>query len=123
MAHTERRQHLRIELKFPVRLHVHGQKKPVPAQLKDISMGGCFFRAAPPPESSQVTVSVSFRRQPPVIFGAGPIVRRAGDQGFGVRFDDANQDGAHFISALATVAPDLRLEFAEQFLDHDVQIA
>ncbi|HEX3694447.1 MAG TPA: PilZ domain-containing protein [Polyangia bacterium] len=122
MAHTERRQHMRLELKFPVRLHVPGQKNPVPAELKDISMGGCFFWAAPPADTQHVTVSVSFRRQPPVIFGAGPIVRRAGDQGFGVRFDDANQDGAHFISALSAVAPDLRLEFAEQFLDHEVQI-
>jgi hypothetical protein len=123
MVHSERRQHMRLELKFPVRLHVSGQKKPIGGQLNDISMGGCFFWAVPPADTDHVTVSVSFRRQPPVIFGAGPIVRRAGEQGFGVRFDDANQDGAHFISTLAAVAPNLRLDFAEQFLDHEVQIA
>ncbi|MEA2700318.1 MAG: PilZ domain [Myxococcales bacterium] len=122
MAPPERRRHARLELKFPVRLHVPGQKKPIPAELKDISMGGCFFTARAP-AAARVTVSVSFRRQPPVIFGAGPIVRRAGNQGFGVRFDDASQDGAHFISALSAVDLNLRSNFAEQFLDHEVRIA
>ena len=73
--------------------------------------------------TDRITVSVSFRRQPPVIFGTGPIIRRAGDRGFGVRFDDANQDGERFISALSEVALDLRPDFAEQFLDHDVSLA
>ncbi len=133
-----------------MRLHVPGQKKPVPAELKDISMGGCFIWASPPAgiawtelglgpsgvhrgkvrepfqgsrSIDRITVSVSFRRQPPVIFGTGPIIRRAGDRGFGVRFDDANQDGERFISALSEVALDLRPDFAEQFLDHDVALA
>ena len=114
---------MRLELGYPVRLHVPGQKKPVPAELKDISMGGCFFWAAPPADMDRVTVSVSFRRQPPVIFGTGPIIRRAGDRGFGVRFDDASQDGVRFIDALSGVSLDLRPDFAEQFLDHEVQIA
>jgi PilZ domain len=123
MGQTERRRHVRLELGFPVRLHVPGQRKPIPAQLKDISMGGCFFWAAPLADTDHITVSVSFRRQPPVIFGAGPIIRRAGDRGFGVRFDDASQDGARFIDALSAVALDLRPDFAKQFLDREVQIA
>ena len=123
MFHNERRQHARLELGYPVRLHVPGQKKPVPAELKDISMGGCFIWASPPADTDRITVSVSFRRQPPVIFGTGPIIRRAGDRGFGVRFDDASQDGERFISALSEVALDLRPDFAEQFLDHDVSLA
>jgi len=114
---------MRLELGYPVRLHVPGQKKPVPAELKDISLGGCFFWATPPADTDRVKVSVSFRRQPRVVFGAGPIVRRAGERGFGVRFDSASQDGAHFISALSAVALDLRPDFAEQFLDHEVHIA
>ena len=114
---------MRLELGYPVRLHVPGQRKSVPAELKDISLGGCFFWASPPADADRVRVSVSFRRHPPVIFGAGPIVRRTGDRGFGVRFEDTSQDGAHFISALSAVAQDLRRDFAEQFLDHEVQIA
>ena len=123
MVQIERRQHVRLELGYPVRLHIPGRRKPIPAQLKDISMGGCFFWAELPAVNDQITVSVSFRRQPRVIFGAGPIIRRADDRGFGVRFDDASGDGVRFIDALSAVALDLRPDFAEQFLDHEVQIA
>jgi hypothetical protein len=123
MGSTERRQHVRLELKFPVRLRLAGQRKPIAGELKDISMGGCFFNAPPPVGRDPITVAVSFRRQPPVIFGAGPIVRRDGTQGFGVRFDGANQDGVHFIDALSAVAPNLRVDFAEQFLDAEVRIS
>jgi len=46
MSGIERRRHKRVECNLPVQLYVQGHSKPIPAEVKNISISGAFVQAS-----------------------------------------------------------------------------
>ncbi len=46
MPGIERRRHKRVECSLPIQLYVSGHAKPIPAEVKNISISGAFVQAS-----------------------------------------------------------------------------
>lgn len=119
---TERRRHPRFGVDLPVTLVMASEPDATfAAQMKDLSAGGCLFEARLPREDFQ-HVSLSFRRGLRAPLVTGTVVRRVGDQGFAVSFDEIGADLRRLASALAAISPALRADFVGGFLDPSVEV-
>ena len=91
MGATEQRQHPRLGLELPVTLLFLG-RRPVGAELQDISRGGCFFKSREVvPLDRRISVVLSALTGK-TCQASGRVIRTMAYRGFAVLFDDA--DGA-----------------------------
>ena len=119
----ERRRHPRYDLEIPVTLVVaDAASASFTASMRDLSAGGCFFRASLPGLDFS-SVSLSFRRALRAPQVAGHVVRREGGEGFAVQFDDPGPELERLVSALGALTPTLRGDFVSRFLDPAVELS
>jgi hypothetical protein len=119
----ERRRYPRYALELPVTLVLAS----IPgttfiAKMKDLSAGGCFFRASLTRDDFD-NVALSFRRGLRAPSAAGRVVRRISGQGFAVQFDEPSSDLQRLVSAVGALSAPLRAEFVSGFLDADVELS
>jgi hypothetical protein len=120
---SDRRRHPRYEVQIPVTLVVADQSSAsFTASMRDLSAGGCFFRASLPGVDFS-SVSLSFRRALRAPQVAGHVVRRQEGEGFAVQFDDAGPELERLVSALGALTPTLRGDFVSRFLEPAVEIS
>lgn len=118
----ERRRYPRYALDLPVILVLTSDSETsYSGEMRDLSAGGCFFRAVLP-HTNFANVSLSFKRQLRAPTVAGHVVRRVSSEGFAVSFDDAGGELQRLVSALGALTPTLRGEFVGGFLDPAVEL-
>jgi hypothetical protein len=122
-SRAERRRHPRYEIDLPVTLVLATQPPTaLSGTMRDLSAGGCCFLAEPPPENFD-TVSLSFRRGLRAPAVTGHVVRREGREAFAVRFSHQDVELGRLVSALGAIAPGLRADFVNGFLDPAVEVS
>ena len=118
----ERRRHPRYELDVAVKLLLASAPGTTfEGRMKDISAGGCLFRATLPSDDF-ANVSLSFKRSLRAPLVAGKVVRRVGSEAFAVSFGDGGPELGRLISALAAITPAMRSDFVSGFLDASVEV-
>ncbi len=105
----DRRLHPRATVHLPVTVMVN--RRPVPGELINISVGGLLFQTrieVTTEAAIEVTLSVAPDRQ---CMGAGSVVRSGHGIGFGVEFSTMNDAMSEFVTDLLTLRDDLRSDF------------
>lgn len=125
MGSSEQRQYPRLGLGLPVTLLFLGRagEGPVPAELQDISRGGCFFKSSAP---------VSLDRRISVVLSAtggktcqasGRVVRTVAYKGFAVLFDqDDTSSLDDLLRDLTSLPQERRAALLSTVLRPEIQI-
>ena len=120
----ERRKHPRYPIELGVMLRMD-QRRRSKAVLMDLSRGGMFLRTREPVDLAR-PVEVSFEARPSYACRAtGRVVRVMNTKmlhGFGVSFDETNDNFERFLAILERLRPDARAEFLKQVLERVVDI-
>lgn len=96
---ADRRRHPRVPLGMPVRVHFAGHTMPVTVELRDISLGGCYFRGAAAPRSARLAFGFVLPERR-VCVARGRVLRVDGD-GFAITIDRSNTVFNQFLTDLS----------------------
>jgi c-di-GMP-binding flagellar brake protein YcgR len=123
MPDAERRQYPRLALNLPFTLVLADGSEPLRGELRDISQGGCFFKARFGAKR-EGRVTMDFVVLPRSICNAtGRVVRGENDGGFGVEFGAVNPELQKFVGELESASPDERARVLSRVLDPEIHIA
>ena len=123
MTDAERRQFPRLPLNLPFTLVMADGSEPLRGELRDISQGGCFFKARFGAKR-EGRVTMDFVVLPRSICNAtGRVVRGEGGDGFGVEFGAVNPELQKFVDELGAASPDERARVLSRVLDPEIHIA
>lgn len=122
---VERRKHPRYPMELRVTLRMGPKRKRSKAVLMDLSRGGMFLRTRQEVGLAQ-PVAVKFEARPAYECQAkGRVVRVMNTKmlrGFGVSFDETNENFERFLEIVERLRPDARSEFLKQVLERVVEI-
>ncbi len=84
---------------LPVRVHFAGRTVPVTVELRDISLGGCYFTGVTAPAETKLAFGFVLPERKVCV--AGGQVLRVDRNGFAVTIDRSNQGFAEFLTGLS----------------------
>jgi len=123
---VERRQHPRYPMELRVTLRLGPKHKRSKAVLMDLSRGGMFLRSRQKVDLAR-PVEVKFEARPSYACHATGRVVRVMDtkmlRGFGVGFEQTNENFERFLEIVERLRPDARVEFLRQVLERVVDIS
>lgn len=123
MPDAERRQFPRLPLNLPFTLVLGDGSESLRGELRDISQGGCFFKAQFGAKR-EGRLTMDFVVLPRSICNAtGRVVRGEAQDGFGVEFGAINPELQKFVDELSTASPDERARVLSRVLDPEIHIA
>lgn len=122
---VERRKHPRYPMELRVTLRLGPKRKRSKAILMDLSRGGMFLRSKQQVDLGRA-VDVSFEARPAYACEAkGRVVRTMNTKmlrGFGVSFEETNDNFERLLEIVERLRPDARGEFLRQVLERVVDI-
>ncbi len=125
MFDTDRRKHPRYPIVLSVTLAIAPSQKRSRATLMDLSRGGLFLKSSMSVELGHA-VEVHFRARPSYACHAvGRVVRIMNTRmltGFGISFEQTNENFEKFLTILDKLKPELRTQFLRQVLEKSVDI-
>jgi hypothetical protein len=122
---VERRKHPRYPMELRVTLRLGPKRKRSKAVMMDLSRGGMFLRSRQQVDLGR-GVDIKFEARPSYACEAqGRVVRVMNTKmlrGFGVSFDQTNENFERFLEIVERLRPEARAEFLRQVLERVVDI-
>jgi len=104
-AAAERRDHPRIHLGVPVRVHYAGEVRTLVLELANVSSTGCYFTTSERRPRIGQWIAFGFVEQNRSVCTACGRAVRIDEHGFGVRFERINQAFRTFLEDVSSPYP------------------
>lgn len=120
-ASPNKRRHPRVPVKLLATLLPGPDAENIAVEVGNFAPGGIFVKAANPLLPGSI-IEVSFRMIANRVCKAKGRVAWNGDAGFGIAFDDTNEDMDRFTAQLLELSPHLHRFYLADVLDPELQV-